>query len=41
MGGKLVNSISVRGKLVILAKMGGKLVNCRLYFNLFQLEGSY
>jgi hypothetical protein len=27
--GKLVNSISMEGKLVILAKMGGKLVNCR------------
>jgi hypothetical protein len=28
-GGKLVNKIIIEGKLVILAKMGGKLVNCR------------
>jgi hypothetical protein len=26
--GKLVNKITTGGKLVILAKMGGKLVNC-------------
>jgi hypothetical protein len=31
-GGKLVNSKSVEGKLVILAKMGGKLVICRYYY---------
>ena len=30
-GGKLVNNKSVEGKLVILAKMGGKLVNCRKF----------
>jgi hypothetical protein len=29
--GKLVNSKSIEGKLAILAKMGGKLVNCRYY----------
>jgi hypothetical protein len=30
-GGKLVNSKSVEGKLVISIKMGGKLVICRCY----------
>jgi hypothetical protein len=28
-GGKLVNKIIMEDKLVILVKMGGKLVNCR------------
>jgi hypothetical protein len=31
--GRLVNSKSVEGKLVILAKMGGGLVNCCIYIN--------
>jgi hypothetical protein len=40
-GGKLVNSISIEGKLVILAKMKGKLVNCRKHYSLTVYHSKY